>query len=227
MKTLKEHIVESLSSSVPKRFHAPTYKAAMEVGREIYAGIAPDMHHDYESMRPRDGSPPDHPFRDHAADGIAQALGDFHRENPNHLGKRVTPDLIMHVAKHIASTTEGDGVDEHRAAVAEYRVKQRRKAAAERLKGERRDIVAGIKSKTPEELQRDYQHHTSMVRDLNPELHSKAFFSDQRFRAAAHKREMQNRGILPNPRAKPPERTVMVYTRKGTVPRQTRVPFQK
>jgi len=227
MKTLKEHIVESLSSSVPKRFHLPTYQKAVSVGRELYAGIAPDMHYNYDSMRPRDGSPPDDSFYSHAVDGITQALRDFHRQNPEHLGKRATPDLIMHVAKHIAGSTEGDDREEHRAALTAHYAKQRKKAAVARLRGEREDIVAGIKSKTPEELQRDYQHHTSMVRDLNPELHSKAFFSDQRFRAAAHKREMQNRGILPNPRSKPPLRNVRVYTKNGVVNRQTRQPFRK
>lgn len=229
MKSLKEHLSEALNNrnSVPKRFHHPTYQKAVSIGRELYAGISPDMRHDYESMRPRNGSPPDNSFYSHAVDGIAQALGEYHRQNPEHLGNKATPDLIMHVAKHIAGSTEGDDRKEHRAALTAYYAKQRKKAAVARLKRERDDIVANIKLKTPEELQRDYQHHTSMARDLNPELHSKAFFSDQRFRAAAHKREMQNRGILPNPRSKPAPTMVNVYTKGGIVRRPIRVPFQK
>lgn len=227
MKTLREHLSEALNKTgIPTRFHAPTYKAAVAVGRDLYAGIAPDMHHDYDSMRPRDGSPPDDSFHSHAVDGITQALGDYHRQNPEHLGPRASSDLIMHVAKHIASTTEGDDRQEHRAALTAHYANQRRKAAVARVRGEREDFRTAIKGRSTENLQSDINFHKDMAA-VYKEKDPKAA-SHYRFMVRAHSNELKSRGFNPNSRSSTKPTSVNVYTKSGTVQRKMKLPpFQK
>lgn len=225
MKSLKEHLSEALRSPMPKRFHADTYKKAEGVGREIYAGIASDLHQGYESTKPRN-APHEDSFYSNAAAAIAGHLYDYHRQNPEHLGSKFSPEMATHIAKKIAGDTEGDDRKEHRAALTAHYATQRRKAAIERVKGEREDFKTAIAGRPTETLQSDINLHKDLAttyKDKDPKA-----ASHHRFMVRAHTDELKSRAANPNSRPSTKPTSVNVYTNSGTVQRKMKLPpFRK
>ena len=220
MKTYQKFVTEAraLSGTIPKRFHPETYEKAVDVGRRIYGEIHGDSRQNYDSMMPRDGSPHEVPFSKWAESDVGQALGEFHRSEPNHLGPKATPALIMHAAKRVVQTTEGGGDEQWREHKREWQGKEKRKAQRIARRAERDDIVAGINKLGPDDIGRlhaGFQYHTLAARNFNPVLHGKGFIPDQKFRAKAMADRLRQLGQMPQkpPRNKPTR--VTNYTNSG------------